>query len=200
MRNDTHWILAGAAAAILLPGLALIGVPFLFAAIIAAVAFVGLVVLLSPRKAFEDIGKPGIGKQQTALARELLTQAEPFAEQLLAASRRISDPIVRNKSVNLVEITREIFDEVEANPEKASAVQRFLSYYLPQAAQIAEGYVNIEAKHAPRPERLAAIAEMIDKLEGAFIHYSDGLAEADLGTLDVDLRAIETSLEEDIRR
>lgn len=199
-KNDSNWIVAGAVAAILLPVLAVIGVPFVIAAILAALAFVGLVILLSPRRLFEGINIAGIGKQRLEFARELLTEAAPAAERLGMAGRRIADPIVRHKVTNLADISREILEKVEANPARASAARRFLSYYLPQAAEVAEGYATIESKRAPKPERLEAVAGMIEKLEGAFIHYADDLAESDLGTLDVDLKLIEASLKEDMRR
>ncbi len=39
---------------------------------------------------------------------------------------------------------------------------------------------------------------MIAKLEGAFVHYADGLADSELGSLDVDLKLIQASLKEDL--
>ena len=41
---------------------------------------------------------------------------------------------------------------------------------------------------------------MIVKLEDAFVHYADSLADDELGTLDVDLRLIQASLKEDLGR
>lgn len=97
MRNDWNWIVAGLVAALLLPGLAVIGVPLVVALAISAVAFVGLVVFLSPRKLFEDSKYAGIDKAKRALARTLLTEASPAAGRLGAAADRIADPIVRQK-------------------------------------------------------------------------------------------------------
>lgn len=73
-----------------------------------------------------------------------------------------------------------------------------MTYYLPQAAEVADGYAVIETKKIEDPKRLAEVASIIDKLRDAFVHYADGLAEADLGTLDTDLRQIESSLAKDI--
>lgn len=200
MRNDTNWIVAGAVAAVLLPALAAVGIPFLVALGVAAVAFIGLVVLLSPRKLFEEEKYAGIDKHKLALARTLLTEAMPAAQRLDAASDRIGDPLTRQKVNALARIAHDIFDRLEADPQKADAARRFLTYYLPQAAEVAEGYAVIETKRTQDPKRLEDVAAVIDKLEDAFVHFADGLAEADLRSLDTDLKQIEHSLKKDIGR
>ena len=65
--------------------------PFLVSLVIAALVFGGLVVLLAPRQLFEGIDVNAIGSGRVAFARDLLTQAEPFAERLRAAAGRIAD-------------------------------------------------------------------------------------------------------------
>jgi len=198
--RDTNWILAGIAAAIVLPVLIYLGLPFWVALVIDLIAFAGLVVLLTPRRLFEGVDITGISKERLAFAQELLEQAEPSAALLEKAGHRIDDLQVKTRVQHLSQIARDIFAEVETKPAKAPAVRRFLSYYLPRAAEVSEGYAVIESKKNPNLERLAEVASVIKKLEGAFVHYSDSLAESELGTLDVDLRLIEASLKEDLER
>lgn len=198
--NDNNWILAGIAAAVALPLLVWLGMPFWIALVIVLVAFAGLLLLLAPKTLFEGLNFAGIGKERVAFARDLLVDAAPSAERLKDVGRRIKNPEIRQRIEHLAEIAGDIFDKVEAEPARAPAVRRFLSYYLPRAADVSEGYAVIENKRAPNPQRLSDVAAMVEKLEGAFVHYSDSLAESELGTLDVDLRLIEASMKEDLER
>jgi 5-bromo-4-chloroindolyl phosphate hydrolysis protein len=196
--NDLNWIVSGVAAAIILPLLAWIGVPFWLAAVIAVVAFAGLVVLLSPRKLFEGLNIAAIGKEKVAFAQELLNDAVPAAARLREAAQKITDKTVHDRVLHLAAICQDVFTKVEQNPGNASAVRRFLSYYVPRAAEVAEGYAVLEDKHAPDPAKLNEVGDVIEKLEGAFVHYADGLADSELGSLDVDLKLIQASLKEDL--
>lgn len=197
--NDGNWLVAGIAAVILVPGLTFgLDVPFLVSGVIGAVVFAGIVLVLSPRRLFEGLDARRIGSGRVEFARTLLADAVPAAERLETASERLKDKGVAEKVRHLAEISQDVFAKVEANPERASSVRRFLSYYLPRAAEVAEGYLVLEAKRAPEPARLAEVKDMIGKLEEAFVHYADGLTEADLGTLDTDLRLINASLKEDM--
>ena len=196
--NDLNWIVSGVVAAILLPLLVWIGLPFIVAGVIAAVAFAGLVVLLSPRKLFEGLNIGAIGKEKVAFAQELLNDAVPAAARLREAARKITDQTVKDRVLHLAAICQDVFAKVEANPGNASAVRRFLSYYVPRAAEVAEGYAVLEDKHAPDAGKLTEVAGVVEKLEGAFVHYADGLADSELGSLDIDLKLIQASLKEDL--
>jgi hypothetical protein len=200
MGNDLNWIVSGVVAAVILPLLAWIGVPVWLAAIIAIVAFAGLVVLLSPRKLFEGLDVSAVGKEKLAFAQDLLNDAVPAAARLREAAGKIADKTVHERVQHLAALCQDVFAKVEQNPANASAVRRFLSYYVPRAAELAEGYVLLEDKHAPDPARLKEVGDVIEKLEGAFVHYADSLADSELGSLDVDLKLIQSSLKEDLGR
>jgi 5-bromo-4-chloroindolyl phosphate hydrolysis protein len=199
--NDWNWIVAGILATALVVWLALgVNVPFIIAVVIAAFAFGGLVLLLSPRRLFEGIDVKAIGRGRVAFARDLLTEATPSLDKLKAMGEQINDEAAANRVQHLVAIASDVFAEVEATPANATTVKRFLAYYLPQAAQVAEVYNVLEDQRAPDQARLTEIREIIEKLETAFAHYADSLAEAELGPLDTDLKLIEASLKEDLGR
>jgi 5-bromo-4-chloroindolyl phosphate hydrolysis protein len=199
--NDWNWIAAGLLAAALLIGLSVLtNVPFLLSAVISVLVFAGLVLLLAPRRLFEGLDLNSLSGSRVAFAREMLEQAQPAAERLDEAAKLISDKDMRAKVKNLSDITADVFAKVEARPENAPAVRRFLTYYLPQAAEVAEGYAALAALRAPDRKRLDSVGSVIVKLQDAFVHYADSLADSELGTLDVDLRLIQESLKEDIGR
>lgn len=197
--NDRNWMVAGLVAAILVPGLSFgLGVPFLISAIIAVPVFAGLVILLAPRKLFEGMDVNALGRGRVAFARDLLNEASPAAERLRAVAGRIGDKTMANRIGHLADIATDVFAKVEAAPESAATIKRFLSYYLPRAAEVAEGFAVIEAKRVPAPKQLDEVRSVLVKLEDAFVHYADSLADDELGSLDTDLRLIQASLKEDL--
>ena len=197
--NDWNWIVAGLVASVLVVGLSLgLNVPFVIAVVIAVFVFGGLVMLLSPRGLFEGIDVKAIGSGRVAFARDLLTEAAPSLDKLRAAGEHIQDKAVADRVRHLVAIASDVFAKVEATPAGASAVKRFLAYYLPQSAQVAAAYDVLEDQHAPDQAQLTEIRAIIERLETAFAHYADSLAETELGSLDTDLKLIEASLKEDI--
>ncbi|TPM36536.1 5-bromo-4-chloroindolyl phosphate hydrolase [Mesorhizobium sp. B2-3-3] len=199
--NDWNWIVAGLASAALLIGLsALTQFPFLVSAVISVLVFAGLVFVLAPRQLFEGLDLSTMNGSRVAFARELLAQAQPAADRLTAAAGSIADKDMKAKVKNLSDIAADVISKVEQKPETAPSVRRFLTYYVPQAAEVAEGYATLANRRAPSQARLANVGAVIAKLQDAFVHYADSLADSELGTLDVDLRLIQESLKEDIGR
>jgi 5-bromo-4-chloroindolyl phosphate hydrolysis protein len=200
VKNDLNWIIAGIAAAVLLPLLTVIGLPFVVAATVAVVAFIGLVFFLRPRALFEGLDVNALGRDKVAFATDLLKEAGPAADRLSAAAIGITDKTIKERVRHLEQIAREVFGKVEANPGSAAGIRRFLSYYLPRAAEVSEGFAALEDKRAPDQKRLGEVGEVIGKLEDAFVHYADSLVDNELGSLDIDLKLIQQSLKEDLGR
>ena len=199
--NDWNWIVAGLAAAIVVPVLSFFaGMPIWIAAVIGLLVFVGLIFVLAPRGLFEGLDAKAIGRGRLEFARDLLNSAAPSARRLEASAAQIASKETARRVRHLAEIASDVFAKVEANPESAGTVRRFLSYYLPRAAEVAEGFAVIEAKRQPDATRLQEVDLVLTKLEDAFVHYSDSLVDDRLDTLDTELRLIQASLKEDIGR
>ncbi|NLS16064.1 5-bromo-4-chloroindolyl phosphate hydrolase [Rhizobium sp. P40RR-XXII] len=199
--NDWNWIVAGLAAAIVVPLLSFFaGMPIWIAALIGLLVFVGLIFVLAPTRLFEGLDAKAIGRGRLDFARDLLSAATPAAQRLEASAGQIASKEPAERVRHLADIAADVFAKVEANPESAGTVRRFLSYYLPRAAEVAEGFAVIEAKRQPDAARLQEVGLVLTKLEDAFVHYSDSLLEDRLDTLDTELRLIQASLKEDIRR
>lgn len=200
MGNDLNWIVAGLVASVLVPAAAFAGLPLIFAFGLGALAFVALVVFLAPKKLYDDRRFARVDRKTKAEARALLEETTAVLKRLASASDRIEDAVVRHKVNALTRIADDIYTLLEADPTRLGDVRRFLSVYLPQAANVAEGYALVEHKKIVDPKRLDEISAVIDKLQDGFAHYADGLAEAELGALDTDLKSIESSLQKDIER
>jgi 5-bromo-4-chloroindolyl phosphate hydrolysis protein len=197
--RDTNWIAGGATAAVLLPVLAIgVGMPFWIACIIGATAGAGLAVMLSPRKLFEGLDASGVARGKIEFARGLLTDAEPLAVRLEVAVSSIRTPKVAERVRHLARVSREIFAGVEDDPLRVDRVRRFLTYYLPRAAELVEAYALLEKGSTRDAPRLTATSDLIDRLDVAFTHYASSLQEADLGNLDIELKLLKSSLDEDL--
>jgi 5-bromo-4-chloroindolyl phosphate hydrolysis protein len=197
--SGLNWIAGGAAAAVLLPLLAVgVGMPFWIAGVVSAAAGGGLVVLFSPRKLFEQLDASGVAQGKIEFARDLLTDAEPFAVRLEIAVNSIRTPKVTDRVRHLAAVSRDIFAAVEKDPLRIDRVRRFLTYYLPRAADLAEAYALLEKSSARDTARITATGELIDRLDDAFTHYATNLQEAGLGNLDIELKLLKSSLDEDL--
>jgi len=197
--SGTNWIAGGAAAAVLLPVLAItLDMPFWIACIISTAAGGGLVVMLSPRKLFEGLDVSGAARGKVEFARELLTDAEPLAVRLEVAVSSIGTPKVAERVRHLARVSREIFAGIEEDPLRVDRVRRFLTYYLPRAADLVEAFALLEKAGHRDSARMTATSDLIDRLDAAFTHYATNLQEADLGNLDIELKLLKSSLDEDL--
>jgi 5-bromo-4-chloroindolyl phosphate hydrolysis protein len=193
------WIVGGGTAAVLVPVLALgVGMPFWIACIISALAGGGIVAVMAPRKLFAELDVSGAERGRIEFARELLTEAEPLTGRLEAAADKIRNRPAAERVRHLVRIARDILAAIERDPLRIDRVRRFMTYYLPRAAEIAEAYGALERSTVQDAPRLAATGEMIDRLDAAFTCYAADLQEADLDRLDIELRLLKSSLDEDI--
>ncbi|MBR1126472.1 5-bromo-4-chloroindolyl phosphate hydrolysis family protein [Bradyrhizobium lablabi] len=194
-----NWIVGGATAAILLPLLVVgVGMPFWMAGLISLAAGGGLLVTLSPRRLFEGLEASGAAQSKIEFARELLTDAEPLAVRLEVAVSSIATQKIAERVRHMARISREIFAGVEDDPLRVDRVRRFLTYYLPRAADLAEAYALLEKGSGRDVSRIATTGELIERLDAAFTHYAANLQEADLGNLDIELKLLKSSLDEDL--
>ena len=76
---------------------------------------------------------------------------QPAADRLARRRRTIADKDMAAKVKHLSDIAADVIAKVEAKPDSAPAVRRFLTYYVPQAAEVAEGYAVLEDRRAPEP-------------------------------------------------
>jgi 5-bromo-4-chloroindolyl phosphate hydrolysis protein len=199
MNSGTNWIAGGLAAAVLLPILSLgAGMPFWIALAVSATAGGGVLALLEPGKLFPRLEASGAARAKIEFARELLIEATPQADRIEAAARSIHAAKVADQAKHLAIVARGIFAGIEKDPLRVDRVRRFLTYYLPQAAEIAEAYGALERSPAHDAARIAAAGELIDRLDMAFTRYAANVQDAALDNLDIELKLLRSSLDEDL--
>ena len=192
-RSGLNWLAGGAAGAILVPMLALgAGLPFLVACAVGALASGGVMLLLAPGTRFKALEASGLARGKIEFARELLTEADPFVERLEAAAKAIRAKAIAERVRHLAGVARSIFEGIEKDPLRIDRVRRFLTYYLPRAAEMAEAYRALEGSP------LSATGEIIARLSGAVTEYARNLRDAELDKLDIELKLLKRSLDEDL--
>lgn len=186
-----HHLIAAGAAAVAIPALALgLRLEFWLSGLIGLMLYGGLLLVLRPQVA---VGSGTRGE----LVEELLADAEPDHDRLVAAAKAIRHKPVAASVRHLAEIAVDIGKKLRARPENVGKVSRFFTYYLPRSADFAEGYQKLEQLRSQDRARMADAEDMLKKLEQAFSHYADSLVETDLGGLDVDMKLLRQSLESD---
>ncbi len=140
----------------------------------------------------------GLGGRATTTARELLTEADPSVVRLDAAAKAIRAKAIAERVRHLAGVARSIFEGIEKDPLRIDRVRRFLTYYLPRAAEMAEAYRALESSPGADTKRLNETGEIIDRLSAAFTEYARNLRDAELDKLDIELKLLKRSLDEDL--
>ena len=115
-----------------------------------------------------------------------------------AAAKAIQARTVVDRVRHLASVARGIFAAVEKDPLRIDRVRRFLTYYLLRAAEMAEAYQSLERGQGAEAMRFDATREIIDRLDAAFTDYAAHLRDADLDKLDIELKLLKRSLDEDL--
>jgi len=121
-----------------------------------------------------------------------------LTRRLEAAADKIRARTVAERVRHLAKFARDILAAIERDPLRIDRVRRFMTYYLPRAAEIAEAYGALERSPVPDAARLSATGELIERLDTAFTRYAANLQEADLDKLDIELKLLKSSLDEDL--
>jgi len=199
MGGGGNHIVAGLVAALALPlGVFVLNLPFLAVILIAAVLYAGAALALAPRRTADRIKTGQVGRAQAELVASLVEEGEATVARLKEAARALRTASTGKTVAHLAETAQGILDRLAAEPDKLAAVRRFLTYYLPRSAEIAEGLGVAEQQRSADPKRQAEIEGILGKLDQAFGFYADSLSQAELDTLDVELKLMSRALADDL--
>jgi hypothetical protein len=137
-------------------------------------------------------------RNQTALG--LVRDGQAALERMKKALAQIKDPAVRGQVDSLARTGQKVVTDIRADASRAMAVRRLLTFYLPNAASIAEGWVALEGRATPSPERMAQTGATLRALNEAFAKFSDDMVEPQMQTLDIDLKVVNDALKADLEK
>ena len=193
-------LLAGGAAAAVLPALALgAHLPLPIAGAVAVAVFAG-VWLLAPGPTARALDVDALSETQDGTARALITDAQAALARLKAAGTGVRDAQMKASVEKLQATAARVLQDLRVSPDRAMAVRRMLTFYLPNAASLAEGWRALEASARPSAERVAQTRATMAALDDAFTRYADDLQAPQLQTLDLDLRVLNDALKSDLER
>jgi 5-bromo-4-chloroindolyl phosphate hydrolysis protein len=200
LSRGTATLLAACAAGAVLPlGVFLIGLPIWIDAPVAGGVGVGLYFVLRSGKQ-PTVDEQALNDARAQTGRSLLPDATASLDRMKQTLGQIRDPAVRGQVAELVTTGRKVVDQVRADPTRAMAVRRLLTFYLPNAASLAEGWVALEGRALPSPERMTQTGQTLRALNQAFAKFSDDMAEPQMQTLDVDLKVVNDALKSDLEK
>jgi len=200
LSRGTATLLAACAAGAMLPlGVFLVGLPIWIDAPVAGGVGLGLYFVLRSGKQ-PTVDEEALNDARAQTGRSLLPDATASLDRMKLTLGQIRDPAVRGQVAELVTTGRKVVDQVRADPSKAMAVRRLLTFYLPNAASLAEGWVALEGRALPSPERMSQTGQTLRSLNQAFAKFSDDMAEPQMQTLDVDLKVVNDALKSDLEK
>ncbi|KMO26830.1 5-bromo-4-chloroindolyl phosphate hydrolysis family protein [Methylobacterium aquaticum] len=167
-----------------------LGLPLWVALPGAVLVFAGLRLVLAPRAPFEGLDRAALDGAALDLAGEVLAAARGDLARLREAARTVRAPEPRARLERLHAVAVATAERVEREPRRLNAARRLLTYYLPAAVRLGEGYRILEGAHRPDPARLAAAAAMIGNLDAVFSRHADRLDAPEIEGLDVELKLL----------
>jgi 5-bromo-4-chloroindolyl phosphate hydrolysis protein len=202
-RDPVDWtdIVAGLAGGLFAPVATFgFGLPWWASVPGAILVFFGVRLAVQPRQLFEGFNFGATDRASLELARNILSDAHGQLERLAEVVRDTRTASVRERLEHLRAIAAGVVDEVEQKPSRVNNVRRLLTYYLPAAVRLADGYRVLERANDPDRERLSATDAMIGRLDQVFGRYADRLSQEEVEGLDVELRLLESSIRDEQRR
>ena len=140
----------------------------------------------------------GLSERRESTAHALLDEGQAALDRLRRAARMIRDPLVVQQLKLLAESAERVFQEARANPEAVMPVRRLFTFYLPNAASVAEGWRALEVKPEPEPALEAQARETMASLNVAFARFADEMHEPKMQALDLDLKVLNSALHQDL--
>jgi 5-bromo-4-chloroindolyl phosphate hydrolysis protein len=199
MERGTSTLFAGVAAAAALPVCALLlGLPLWLSAAVAGGIFIGLKLALRPSGFGLDIG--ALQEAQSETVRGLIADGSAALDRLRRTVPAIKDQSMHGAVQTLAGTADKILARVSADPTRAMGVRRFLTFYLPNAASIAEGWRTLESNANPAPERMAQTRDVITALNDAFHRFESEADAPELQELDLNLKVVKDSLKSDLEK
>lgn len=190
-------VVSAVAAGIALPFCSFaLALPWWISLAVSAVVFGVFYIVLRPRRF--DIDLDEMNDVQADTVQALLSEGLNALDRLRAAAENMSDRPMRQVVGALCDTADNIFARLRQQPARAMSVRRFLTFYLPNAASIAEGWRTLENNRRPSPERVTQTRQVMSSLKGAFARFENETEEPELQELDLDLKLVRDALRADL--
>lgn len=137
-------------------------------------------------------------KPQSAPEKE--SDHEAILKKLKTLNDQILDAEVSEKIDRIAELTDDIYEFIEQNPDRASQVRKFMNYYLPTTVKLLTSYSMLERQSYQGENIVAArknIEDILSTLVHAFEKQLDQLFAAEAIDISSDIQVLETMIASD---
>jgi 5-bromo-4-chloroindolyl phosphate hydrolysis protein len=198
--RGTAVLVAGIAAAVVLPLLAIVAnLPILFSLAVAAAVFGGVWLLLrSGRPA--NLAAEDLLTAQSDTARALIADGAAALERLRKVIPTINDLAMQTEMRTLAMTAQGVLSDMLANPGRVMSIRRLFTFYLPNAVAVAEGWQMLERHASPSVARVQQSRETMRALNEAFVKYAQDADAPELQELDTTLKLLKSSLKSDMEK
>ncbi|HEX3945543.1 MAG TPA: 5-bromo-4-chloroindolyl phosphate hydrolysis family protein [Rhizomicrobium sp.] len=199
MERGTSTLLAGALGAIALPVCVfLLHLPLWLGLIVGGGVFAGLRLALRPSGFGLKLDDMSEAQQETV--RGLIGDGNDALDRLKRTIPNIKDARMKAMVQGLGGTADKVFARLKGNPDRAMSVRRMLTFYLPNAASIAEGWETLERNADPSPQRMAQTRDVMSALNDAFGKFATEADAPELQDLDLSLKLVKDSLKADLEK
>jgi len=199
MERGTSIFVGGLAAAIALPVCVFaLSLPLWLGIAIAAGVFFGLMLTLRP-SGF-GLNMDALEEAQSDTTRGLVTDGSAALDRLKRTMPAIQDASMKKAVQGLSATADKILANIKSDPVRVMAVRRFLTFYLPNAASIAEGWQTLERNGSLSTERVAQTRDVMGALGDAFKKFASDADAPELQELDLNLKVVKDSLKADLEK
>jgi hypothetical protein len=199
MDRGTSTLIAGVAGALAFPllvfGLAL---PLWLGLVVALGIFGGLLLALRPRGFGFDVD--AMTEAQSDTVRGLISDGTAALGRIKRIAPAIGDPAMKSAVQSLAATSDQILAHVGNDSSRAMAVRRYLTFYLPNAASIAEGWQTLESNAGSPPERKEQARDVMKALNEAAMKYASDADQPELNELDLSLKVVKDALKSDLEK
>ena len=163
---------------------------------IAATAVVGIVARLLCRDVVEEVPEEPETTGNEELDR-MLAEGEKAIAEMQQLDIDIEDVTVSAQIVLLQSLTKRIFEQVKAHPEKVSEIRRFMNYYLPTTLKVLRAYRTLAAQEVEGENitsTMKRVETMMSTIVLAFEKQLDNLFSAEALDISTDMVVMENML------
>lgn len=197
-----RYLLAMGAAALAMPLFVLgFGLPVLAGLAGSVAIFSGLALFAAVQDQAKPRSRaPALKGLRDKAARAALADAVPAIERLEQVWTDLPKGATRDRLFRIHGYATRIAEKVANDPTLLVPAQRILTYYLPRAAEFAEGLAALRAQRRGDSHRAREVEGVLAKLEAAFAHYAEQLEDESLRLLDTELKLVSQAIRDDLGR
>ena len=137
---------------------------------------------------------PSTGNSQVD---EVIREGQELLRGLEVVKGRLQNPIIINKTNDIIIVSHRILDRLRKTPELHSTVKRFTSYYLPTTTKLVTNYSYMESQGV-RGENITntmiKIENTLETLKNAYQSQLDSLFSHVAIDLETDIQVLENIL------